>query len=283
MAAGGRLWGITKDTAVSAKWSIWYSDSDGDSWTLSKTVTGTVGQKPIKVCPHPTNPLRIAVIVAETPSGTKIITWTTLDEGTDGWTSADGGQLAPSNGHSMEFVMLDSNRMVGAGFNSGGLVIPGGPSQAVILTSDNNGDTWTIRYTARGNPLSDGTFISGPAEQMGASGVLVCVEYDGISNLVHILISINGGFSWFKSSYTVPRFSSSDRPNGGITFDPRENAVYVAHDGGQTVERFYVIRLTPLTGQGATIEDFSDTSIPAGETSYSHPIRHQSMAIVPGV
>ncbi|MCH7701228.1 MAG: hypothetical protein IID37_06040 [Planctomycetes bacterium] len=166
--------------------------------------------------------------------------------------------------------MLDSNRIVG-----GGMSLRSGP---VLIGSDDLGAVWEIGRQEQGG---DGSYILGPTKDPGGT-LLYAVWHQASTNLTKLLISINGGRAWFDILPTIPRNSASGDPSGGIMYDVREHALYIANKGGNTNESFYIFRLAPAQQLGI-LTDMSETSIPTGEASYNHPEPHQSMARIPGV
>ena len=172
--------------------------------------------------------------------------------------------------------MGSSNRIIGGSLQESASV---GETRDTVKITDDNGQNWTTKY----GPVASGNFLLGPVGSFGGEELFV-VEHvaavDGANELTQVVRSTNAGTDWTRMKSAALRNSLSDDPNGGIAYDEREDALYVANKGGQTAEAFYISRMAPAQDL-ASWADFSDTSIPPAETKYDHPEPAQSIAIIP--
>lgn len=274
-AAGGvgghpvRLWGLTINNSTPDQSKIWYSEDDGDSWTLSTTISASTNRLH-HIVAHPTNPQRIAAIGVI--NATTLRTVITLNDGT-GWdTNDDVGQIGASQGHHEEYLMLQTTqgtRIVGGGIQHFAI------ARDCVYSSDDNGSTWAVRW----GPRSVDGFFLGPVKNQ-AGTVLFIVEHDDSNDVTRVFRSINSGITWAAMLPSVPRFAASDDPNGGIAYDERADALYVANKGGQDSNRWYILRMSPVDNLVPWV-DFTDVAIPSAYSSFSHPDPAQALAVIP--
>jgi len=273
--AGGRLWGLTLDETTIAYGiaKAWYSDDEGDNWTLSNTWTGTNATNDDKIlyrlaC-HPTNQNIIAIAgVANYASwhGATVTVYT-LDRGAS-WETPNIDTVA--NYYHTMFVQNDMM------FAASGRLIFVGPGWINVLTSDNYGQIWTSRATF-------GTYILnrvlGPVgTALGSRIYILHVTWDtGCPSAVWY--SDDEGQTWTQFDNNV---GNADKLcKGGIAFAEAENAVYVGSDDNLTTNTWLVSKMAPPEKTGAWT-DFSDSLVPIGaETHYHHGDIAQQIAAIP--
>jgi len=260
--ANGRWWGLTNTSAGRVR--IYYSDDQGDNWTLSYDNT-TAGQRPCKIVCHPSDPQRITALGGGSTPSTTFVTIVTVDRGVT-WNRNQASAITSADqGHEIDVLMLPNYRLVIVG------VKQNSTTNRQIMTSDDNGQTWQFRYNASTDRLL------GPVG--GVNGVkMFAVRV--ISGNDSILMSTDQGGTWVALTPTVPAAAATDL-KGGIAYDEREDALYGLSQGGSSNEKI-VTRLSPALDQSFW-NDFSDRAIPVGAyTSLSVADYARQIAIVPG-
>lgn len=270
-AADGRLWGLTIVIATPTTAKVYYSDNDGDSWTLSKTETAGTNQRLHTIVAHPHKQDRILVYGTLNAGEDGVKCLFTTDRGTTWSTNSVNSVLGATVGHSAEMVMFQNDRILIAGVQlSTGIG---------VITSDDNGAIWIQRYNS--GDVTDS--IVGPTGNRSSSRLYFLLN-DASAGTSKIFESRDLGQTWNDMVKNVPRYSAGKKYLGGLVYDEREDALYALAEGGQTVNERLVMRLSPVIG-GPTVgdwQDFSDTALPVGAyTTFTIAAASQALAVIP--
>jgi hypothetical protein len=291
--AYGRLWGVTLDTTTNiyGTMKIWYSDDGGDNWIESYSRIGTQSEflRIYRIVTHPSNPLILAVY-GRTDGGYKRVVIHTTNGGQPGSWVVNTDRLVAVNA-----VQLDSDLVLTAG---GRLVVAGEitdpPGHSVITTSDDFGLSWTQRMDF-GSSQSHRNL--GPVGKRDGSALYVVHVDTSMPRFVtRVWQSSDEGATWEPLDNEVPQHGSRYSGNGGIAYDERVNAIYVANSHGRlTVEptrghaflsgvlrpRKIVMKMN-LPAVTGTWVDVSNDLVPFGRFSrYSIPDTGQYIAVTP--
>lgn len=237
-SASGRYWAFSRKTATFNQTEIWYSDDEGANWTLSTTIGDgtTQTRNGVRIACHPTNKNIIAVWGG---FGTGFISVTT-NEGSS-WTTTVGGTVpendqftAPQTYH---FTILSTGRFVQCGLTAA--------TTLRIYTSDDNGVSWTQRYTET---------LAGPPifACLGASGTKVVAMRDVVgTGTGRPLISNDSGTTWAAAS--INTFQTDLGVAGaytqGSTYDAVTDTLYVCITTGNDATH-RMASLTPVSNSG---------------------------------
>lgn len=144
--AGGRWWAYTRESANSFK--IYYSDDQGDTWTLSYT-SGANHNSFFLAC-HPTN--QNIISMWGTDSGGNPMFFNTGDRGANWTTQTPAAPRPKSNQDGVQyqygFQILQSGRYVVSGYFTAGPIHN-------IMYSDNGGATWATSSGAATGASAD--------------------------------------------------------------------------------------------------------------------------------
>jgi len=286
--ANGDLWGLTFEDGTEGHMEIWKSVDDGDNWTEKKDDDShAAGDRITFIIAHPTNPNRIAAFgPGGSGVGSAIKTWFTVDGGASwnvntvlnltftGW-GGGGGNFGQ--------IMLASNRIVYASYAKT-------TNKGTIWTSDDNGLSWQPRKTFDDILATNAENISGPVGS-AIGGVLFVTVTDMVSLPWDIQIwrSNDGGQTWTQISgnsvgTAVPRGDTTDDLDGGLAYDPTEDALYVYGLSTGWLPNTYHIMKAVGVSQGLITnwQDASDTLQPiSGHTSYGLDETTYGIAVIP--
>ena len=274
--AGGRLWGLTLDCTDNQYGTakVYYSDDEGDNWTLSETFTGAVGNARLlyRLACHPTNQNIIAVLGVANPTAWwgSTVTGYTVDRGAS-WGTNKVTTLHHPYPIENDMIFLPSGRLVLVGPYS---------TEVSVFTSDDYGGTWTTRKTFG---ASNNHRVLGPVASASGSRVYILhVDYSAAPNIGEVWYSDDQCLTWtqFDNDVTI---AANGNSFGGIAFEDVENAVYVANSNSisLTANSWLVAKMSPPEKTGTWI-DFSDTLLPIGaENHYHMPDAAQHIAVIP--
>lgn len=253
--AGGRLWGLASATISYGANRVYYSDDQGDTWTLSMEETGFGGYniRITKLVTHPTDVDRITVIGVDL-IGDNVNTFVTMNRGSS-WVrneSASGVLNYLDAGSSL--LQLEDGR----------LLISGGPSsgyRVVVTTSDDDGLNWTTRLDIGASSTKWG-WLAGPTSE-GRMYLSVM----GVAP--RLRASDDSGDTWLDVS---------DPSATGIAYNLQEDALYklsrVASGNASAVLR---------SANEVDWENYSDVLLPIGaHSSYDNTTRANSLTVIPG-
>jgi hypothetical protein len=279
--AGGRLWGLTLDCTDNSKGTakVYYSDDEGDSWTLSETwigATSATARLFYRLVCHPGNQNIIAVLgVTTMQSGLwvgHIITGYTLDRGASWGLNED--TVSAHRYHTMPI----SNNVI---MTPSGRLIFVGPSWIHVLTSDDYGQTWTDRKEFGSYIVNR---LLGPVSNfVGTRVYILHIDFSGSPNVNEVWYSDDQGLTWTQFDNDVTT-RSSDRCYGGIAYEESLDALYVpgiGATGTYTTNEWLVDKMSPPEKAGTWL-DFSDTLVPIGaETHFHIPLMAQQIVAIP--
>jgi len=281
--AGGRLWAARQrgtNNTHPIRCEVWYSDDDGDNWTLSTTLTSAgTNQFCIALLAHPTNQAVIALVsacVSGVISDNRVVIHYTADRGAS-WTTnaptvASGNNFAHTeNGQASRHMMLPNGRLVivNREFTS---------DWFKIYTSDNYGLTWQLRYTETlANEDSMLLFRQGQwlANGVHLVGLRVPVS-SGVAGMFAVMESVNAGNTW-----TARVLSEPPNPvygnNWDAVYDSAHDAFYVQNGDRGTPGTNRVLRLQNATNGGDTWEEFT------GDLPWVNPsnMHWEGIALIP--
>lgn len=266
-AAGGRLWGLTLDitTNINGIAKIWFSDDDGDSWTLSHTETGTSPDQRVlwKLGTHPTDfNLISAMGLTKTLLSPQLGVAFTDDNGST-WTFNENtvsGKTMTNNGHTHH------NVIIAPGFKMVISQTITAPSEAAILMSIFGADPWLIRHNFGNTADHDISDIVG--SKLGTT--LFVLDSDQIVSpfVATVYRSINGGNTWIALDSKLPQFDATYLYRGGLAYDEVNDALYAFGEGGHITNVNLIMKMSPVTQDGVW-NDVSNDLVPIeGFTSY---------------
>lgn len=261
--AGGRVWGITTDIVTSAYVvKVWYSDDDGDTWTLSETFTGTGLNylSGLTISCHPSNQNIIAIRCMR---GTLIFAFQckilyTLDRGVSWATNYAAGGRGPIFPACTGLKTCDNNRLIIWHYNTSG--------DCYVSTSDDWGASWTARqmFTAVG----PSTRVLGAADLNGQKAFAFTVERE----------------VWWTQDYGNIWIKFDNQPGGseesGLAYDPVDDALYAFTDDNTVSNLLLVQRMMPVAQDGTWV-DFSDTLLPIGADTKYYSHWSDAIAVIP--
>jgi len=266
--AGGRWWGLTLDITGNDHGTakIWYSDDEGDSWTLADTLTDEDPNylRMFRIVCHPFNQNIIAAIgLGGTLSRTPVVHYT-LDRGTSFGTNTLGATLAYNTyAYSTDVLMTSSGRLVWGGLYLTGTATVG------IAVSDDYGQNWTKvkDFGAVANQ-----WCWGPSGTKHGT-ILYALHYDGSNGLdlvTEAWRSGDSGATWTEFTNEVTQQAATYFGKGGLAYDQTDDALYVLNETvGLTTNNWLVDKASPATTD-ATWIDFSDTLLPIGADTHFH-------------
>ena len=271
-ASDGRLWAIAHSVTDWTQTKVYYSIDNGANWILAHTFgTGLspIAWRGIRIICHPNDPNKVCVIGVERGvNAGKIGRATTDPTQTANWSETNTGSTTDTTtaGNGLD-------RFKAAWLTNGRIVltklapIGGAPS---ILTSDDNGATWTTRH-------SEAAGGAGPYYVLaGVSGAKIVVwrrDDSGGTPASRPLVSDNSGVSFAElavSSFEVITGDTSSRGDSGAVYDPPDDALYVIDDDALAKS---VWRLTPVSVDGV----WTNITLDLDATSWAE----EAAAIIP--
>lgn len=241
--AGDRIWCAVFDSSTTGA-RIYYSDDDGDNWSLSRIVDNGLLNAVWKILPHPTNQNTIAVISYGTVPSRGSIDYT-LNRGST-WVA--NTSTAPYRGSTTllyDAILLSNNRIVAIGpLNPGG-----GSSPSRVIYSDDWGATWTEVFSVAGaNVRFSNLFTAPDGTRLG----FVYVEDRAASpGSWHLMLSTDGGASFSTTALAaeLETLWTTDFALDGFasTMAPERDALYCILRKINTSRAF---RLTPISAAG---------------------------------
>ena len=259
--AGGRVWGATTDIVTSGGViKIWYSDDQGDTWTLSKTITGTETY-PLAaetIACHPSNQNVIAVRCARGINRNVPYIAYTLDRG-DSWGVNYTSDISVYSVFPADtgFKVCDNNRLIVWCFDT---------SSSRIAISDDWGGNWTYRHNFAG---AGSDRVLGAANPSGNKAFAFTIDEHEV---------------WWAQDYGVTWAKFDNQPSmneeSGIAYDAVDDALYVISDDDKTTNISLVSKMSPVTQDGTWV-DFSDTLLPIGADTHYLAKWCDQIAVIP--
>jgi hypothetical protein len=211
-AADGRLWSLWRGSNF---FRVYYSDNDGDSWTLSTQVSISTGL-PGSIAAHPTDATRVAV--AWVTGATALRVTVTTNQGANWTTYTPGfnGGIAPQ-------LLWSGSRLLLAADNT---------STLRLLLSQNDGANWTQQSTF--TTASTSTTALGFIRGLEESRVFAFAASQDSGATHVILTSADQGSSWTKAAALPSGQLISLR---AITYNPSTDTLFAAWQGSSRVTR----------------------------------------------
>lgn len=280
--AGGRLWAarmLGTNNLHPIRCEVWYSNNDGDTWTLSTTLTKTgANEPPIALLTHPLNQNIIALIsshISGTDDDDRVVIHYTFDRGAS-WTTnrptvASGNNFAHTgNGQSSRHMMLPNGRLVIVNRQDTG-------NWFRIYTSDDYGLTWVLRYTESGLATEDNILLFTQGQWLANGGHLVGLRVpvqNGAAGMFAVMESVNAGNTWTARVLPEPPGVVYGNDWDSV-YDPSTDVIY-AQNGNIGANANRVLRLQDATGIGETWEDVT------GDLPYVNTNMHwEGIALIP--
>ena len=264
--AGGRLWRTTQSGGTNTVTKIYYSDDDGDNWTLVKTWNGASQNRLALIACHPLNPSIIAVFGYDYVGGWRgvISHSANAQSATPTFTDhANTTTIGPATGIQYETAYKLQ-------FAPSGRLFVIGQFQAEhrIVSSDDYGATLTTRFAgSAATGLIQGLFISQDGQR-----VAVAWEPDtAVSpDVIQIQLSSDAGasFAALALAQSLRDFVGADCNIVRFAGSPQADAIYIATDTTKDV-----IKLSPVNATGVW------TDLSAG---YPHASQgRHNLAVIP--
>ncbi|KKK63563.1 hypothetical protein LCGC14_2993010, partial [marine sediment metagenome] len=249
--AGGRIWCAVPH---SSKVYVYWSNDEGDTWNLSRTIDDASFNAVWKILPHPTNQNTIAVISYTTTPQEGAINYT-LDRGST-WNSnrtSDLYRWTASVNLYYDAVLLSNNRIVAIG----PLAASGGSPLWRVIYSDDWGANWSVAFSVAGSGVRFSNLFVSPG---GARLGFVYVEDRTASpGDWHLALSTNGGsaFSVTALATELETLWTTDVDDDGFlsTMSPERDALYCILRKGAVPQAF---RLTPISAAGVWTDITTD-------------------------
>lgn len=265
--AGGRLWEVTMEDfgGLDDGMGIYYSDDDGDTWTLATSRTADSGNVAInawKILPHPTNQNIIVVMSSRRQITTaRTLTYYTLDRGATWNVNDDNPETLPrvttgiTNFYTYDAIILPNNRIIVSRLNPGS-------DELTIWRSDNFGASWTQSIQFGTSPEG----ARGTRLYANAGGTIVALLAQiPLADTWVLLRSTDGGvtFNEIDISDQFPVEVVDDTPTA-TAVSANADAIYIKtnQDSGQP---FAVIKVFPIMSGTPTITDLTE-NYPATQT-----------------
>lgn len=248
-AAGGRIWAMRQegnDTSDPILTRVYYSDNDGATWTASAALTAAAPDRkyPLRLIAHPTNENIIAALVSdEDTAPDSLLTYLTVNNGAS-WSGPFGG-TDPSwtaTGDALigfNVFMLTNGRLV-MSMNDAGFGAP----DTLLYTSDDNGQTWTLRQTIANTDHFGFLCGVGPNKI-----VLFRPNVASAGTETHFAyISTNGGVTYTQTGDSLPAQANTGN-NWSAKYDYQRDTLYVLN-GNDATGAGRVWMFTPVTADG---------------------------------
>lgn len=248
---GGRVWCVVFHSALDNAYVYW-SDDDGDTWNLSRTIQDGLLDAVWKIMPHPTNQNILAVISYNTVPNQGSINYT-LNRGTTWAANSDTDIRRGSTDLLYDAMLLSNNRIVVIG----PLNAAGASSPSVARYSDDWGANWSVAFSVAGaNVRFSSLFVSPGGTRLG----FVYVEDRAASpGDWHLALSTNGGSSFTVTALAVELETlwTTDVDSDGFlsTMSPERDALYCILRKGPNSQAF---RLTPISAAGVWADITTD-------------------------
>lgn len=258
-AEDGRLWAARKKgttTAHPVRTEVFYSDDDGNTWTLSTTLSvASRAHFPIALLAHPTNANIIVLISARiTSDDDRVVVHYTLNRGgiwaTNAPTVASGNNFTHTeNGQSSRHLLLPNGRLVIANrFDAA--------AHMTIHTSDDYGLTWTLRYTDA-EVDEDNMLLFGQLQWLDDGAHLVGLRVpvsSGVTGSFAVMESTDGGIVWTVRAVPDPSNPVFDNDWDAV-YDPVNDVIIAQNDRDAAADR--VQRLANAANGGSTWADLT--------------------------
>jgi hypothetical protein len=233
---------------------IYWSDDEGDTWNLSRTISVGLVDALWKIIPHPSNRDIIAVISYSTVPSRGSITYT-FDRGSTWAVNTDADIYRGATNLLYDAVLLSNNRIVVIGPLSAG----GGASPSVVRYSDDWGANWSVAFSVAGaNVRFSNLFVNPGGNRLGFAYVEDRTASPGDW---HLALSTNGGTSFAVTALAaeLETLWTTDFDSVGFlsTMSPERDALYCILRRGGVAKAF---RLTPISAAGVWTDITSDLS-----------------------
>jgi len=260
--AGGRVWGVTQDSiTVGHIIKVWYSDDEGDTWTLSSTTTGNVSYAyhAESLACHPTNQ-NIIVARCIRAAAQPCIKYT-LDRGASwGINYTSDVNAYPVFPADTGIKVCDNKRLIIWNYDTG---------DSRISTSDDWGANWVYRHNFAG---AGGDRVLGAANPSGSKTFAFTVDGSAVRKV------------WWAQDYGVTWLEFDNQPttseNSGIAYDPVDDALYIFSGDNTTSNLRLVQKMSPVVQDGTWV-DFSDTLLPIGADTHYVSDWSDQIAVIP--
>lgn len=277
--AGGRLWAARKlgtNNTHPIRVQVWYSDDDGDTWTLSTTHTAASGLRyPVAIIAHPTNQNVIVLLVrADDLTSDPVATHYTLNRGgawsTNVPTVASGNNFDHTeNGGASRHLLLPTGRLVIANRETTS-------AQIKIYTSDDYGLTWQLRYTE--TEVDEDCMVHlHPGSWRNLGGHIVglrCPSDTGDTSAFAVMESQDAGQTWTSRDLASPAFGGGAGDFDSVYDEPSDTIFLQA---GLTGSPFIQVwQLRDATSGGSTWE-----LVGGGLTSADTDVHWEGIALIP--
>lgn len=267
--AGGRLWGLTLDTAYGGsggRAKVWYSLDEGDTWVgpvLTVDGSGASQVKLFKLITHPTNQNIIIAFGYKFVTSPRFLTWYSLDRGAT-WAEGYNGTVGDLRwAHEHRPIMLSNGRLLTLATE-----YPSGAGEdARIYKSDDWGETWAVTFTF---PQGAQKRIRGLARNtLGTKVFAIQTNTSPAPDVSLAYMSTDFGNTWQEFDDPIPLPDATYEYRGGVAYDEIEDALYALGEGNLAVNTNLVMKMSPVTVSGSWA-DVSDTLVPIGaEASYN--------------
>jgi hypothetical protein len=239
--AAGRVWSIVHTThAIYTVTEVYYSDDDGDNWTLSYTYGNGSSQakRTWKIIPHPTNQQIIAIVGYDGVSQGFILY--TLDRGAS-WGANSSTEINKNQAlvdHYYDALLLPNGRILVSGPTGGS-----GAAKWRVKYSDNWGQTWATAFSVDNGSGSMGTLYR------NAAGTTIGFLYDdvGLGAAWRLYLSTDSGATFPVQTLAVELETFVG--DNTLTLNGRMassfDTIYLATD--HTVD---ICRLKPISADG---------------------------------
>jgi len=235
--AGGRIWAIVGG-AGALSFSVWYSDDEGDNWTVSIADTGFGTYVAMCIAAHPSN--QNMLFLFGTDKFMHGFTRTTINRGVS-WTETLGG-TRPNIGTvgvpwAFNAAILSNGRFVASG-----VLETGGATRWCIMISDDLGVTWTTVYS------EDDASVAYLGLGATFGGKVVVWREDNAGNFGRPLVSTNyaTSFGIVSPSQTLQDFVGAAVAARDTAYDAESDTLYVSTN----IPAFAVCKLTPMDASG---------------------------------
>jgi hypothetical protein len=277
--AGGRLWGLALDTDTETDSNygctrLYYSDDQGDTWTLAQEWECTSSYANVyKMCHvvcHPTDQNIMAIL----GWGNIYYKWRTLWSVDRGLTFTKKDSSANDSyddlGFQTEPVMTAASRLVW-------VTCSAASGDSHVKTTDDQGATWTVRFTF-GSEASDSLGTVGLAHDFLGSKIFVGQCHSGDSYVGQVWFSLDQATTWAKFDNDPP-YGTNHVLDGGLAYDDATDSLFVLNVEG-TLNVALVEKMSPVLKAGSWA-DVTDSLLPLGADTHFEQANCQGIAVIP--